>query len=122
MARIYNIASLKTRRRELRNNQTPAEKHLWQFLRRKQIKKIQFYRQYGIGGYIADLYAPSIKLCIEVDGNQHYTIEGQKYDKERDDFMHSIGITVLRFSNHDVSLNTDTVIKTIAHKVEELIE
>ena len=73
MPRIFNTTALKERRRELRNNQTPAEKMLWQKIRKKQLSGIQFYRQYGIGAYIADFYAPVLRLCIEVDGIQHHT-------------------------------------------------
>jgi len=122
MPRIFNIAKLKERRRELRNAQTPAEKHLWQFIRRKQICGIQFHRQYGVGGYIADFYAPSIKLCIEVDGKQHYTSAGREYDTNRDDFMKSLTIDVLRFPNKEVLENTENVMKLITGKVKEMMK
>jgi len=52
----------------LRRNATDAERHLWQRLRRKQILDVQLYRQKPIGDYIADFYAPAVKLVIELDG------------------------------------------------------
>jgi very-short-patch-repair endonuclease len=122
MTRIFNTAKLKERRRKLRNNQTFAEKHLWQHIRRKQICGIQFYRQYGIGSYIADFYAPAIKLCIEVDGKQHYTSTGREYDTIRDDFMKSLRISVLRFPNEEVLENTENVMKLVTGKVGEMMK
>ncbi len=53
---------LKTKARSLRTNPTDAELHLWYRLRRKQILGVQFYRQKPIGNYIADFYAPAVKL------------------------------------------------------------
>ena len=120
MTRIFNVAKLKERRRYLRNNQTPAEKKLWQFIRRKQLHGIQFYRQYGIGPYIADFYAPSIKLCIEVDGDQHYTSDGREYDSERDDYMNALNITVIRFRNKEILQNITKVVDMIEKKICEI--
>ncbi|MDP8204334.1 MAG: endonuclease domain-containing protein, partial [Candidatus Tenebribacter mawsonii] len=117
MTRIFNVKQLKERRRELRNNQTPAEKKLWQFIRRKQLHEIQFYRQYGIGPYIADFYAPSIKLCIEVDGHQHYTSNGMEYDSERDNYMNALNITVVRFRNKEVLQNITKIVDIIEKKI-----
>ena len=122
MTRIFNVQQLKERRRELRKNQTPAEKVVWQYLRRKNILGVQFYRQYGIGFYIADFYAPKIKLCIEIDGDQHYTTEGKMYDNERDNFMNSLGIQIIRFKNSEVLNNISKVIDEIGSSIEKLVE
>jgi len=123
MARIFNVAKLKERRKYLRSNQTPTEKKLWEFIRRKQFYGIQFYRQYGIGPYIADFYAPSIKLCIEVDGDQHYTADGKEYDSERDNYMKTLNISVIRFRNKEVLQNIDEIVDMIEKKIcEKLIK
>ena len=53
---------LKTKARSLRTNPTDAELHRWYRLRRKQILGVQFYRRKLIGNYIADFYAPAVKL------------------------------------------------------------
>jgi very-short-patch-repair endonuclease len=55
---LYNNPSLKTRRCELRRKQTDAEKIIWQHLRNEQIKGFKFFRQYSIGPYILDFFAP----------------------------------------------------------------
>jgi very-short-patch-repair endonuclease len=65
--------SLKPLARELRKNMTDAEKRLWSKIRRKQLKKIQFYRQKNIGDFIVDFYCPAAKLIIELDGGQHFS-------------------------------------------------
>lgn len=118
MPSIFNTAALKERRRELRNNQTLAEKKLWQKIRRKQLHDIQFYRQYGIGSYIADFYSPVLKLCIEIDGDQHYTEIGKEYDEERDNYIESLNIKVIRFRNSEVIEHTDEIVTKIKREIE----
>ncbi|MFO7888702.1 MAG: DUF559 domain-containing protein [bacterium] len=67
----YN-PTLKERARKLRKNMTEAERKLWSYIRKKQIKGIQFLRQRPIGNYVVDFYAPEADLIVEVDGGQHY--------------------------------------------------
>jgi len=92
---------------------TDAEMLLWSKLRGKQLKGFQFYRQKIIDNYIADFYCPKSKLVIEVDGGQHYSAEGREKDKKRDDYMASVGIAVLRFSDREVLVQLDVVIEKI---------
>jgi very-short-patch-repair endonuclease len=113
----YN-AELKERSRELRDNMTNAEKFLWSFIRNKQLKGCWFYRQRPIGIYIVDFYCPKAKLVIEVDGGQHFSDDMIKYDKERDTYINSLGLTVLRFTNNEVLRKIDRVIKVIESKIE----
>ncbi|MGR3317712.1 MAG: endonuclease domain-containing protein [Candidatus Anammoxibacter sp.] len=112
----YN-KNLKNFSRNLRKNMTESEKLLWSKLRRKQLKECQFYRQKIIGNYIVDFYCPKSKLIIELDGGQHYTYEGITKDKERDNYMVSLGLKVFRFSDSDVFKNLDGVMETIWHKL-----
>ncbi len=58
--------------------------------------------QRPIDNYIVDFYCPSLKLAIEIDGEQHYSESGKTYDAERDGILAAYGISVLRFSNKDV--------------------
>lgn len=64
------------RRQILRTNATAPEQQLWQVLRNNQLG-IKLRRQHGIGHYIADFYCPALKLVIEVDGDSHFTQDGQ---------------------------------------------
>lgn len=92
---------------------TDAERLLWSKIRRKQLKGFQFYRQKIIGNYIADFYCPELKLVIEVDGGQHYSVEGVENNRIRDAYMTEAGITVVRFSDRDVLKNLEAVMKEI---------
>ena len=96
---------------------TDAEMLLWSKLRGKQLKEVQFYRQKIIGNYVADFYCPKSKLVIEVDGGQHYSVEGREKDRERDDYVGRAGITVLRFSDREVLGQLDAVLKEIWSKL-----
>jgi len=84
----------------LRKNLTKAEKKMWyQFLSKSEFK---FLRQKVIDHYIVDFYCAKLRLVIEIDGSQHYSIDGLEYDEVRTDVLSEYGITVLRFSNLDV--------------------
>src|SRR3990172_11285280 len=116
MGIIHNNLKFKERRRELRRNQTEAEKLLWARLRNKQIHGIKFFRQFSIGAYVLDFYSPTIKLAVELDGGQHAEKDAQEYDKVRSDYLRAQGIEVMRFWNNDVMQNMDGVLYTIAEK------
>lgn len=92
---------------------TDAEKHLWSKIRMRQIKNSWFYRQKPIGSYIVDFYCYKAKLVVEVDGGQHLEKESIEYDKSRDEYIESIGLKVLRFTNTEVLANIDGVIEII---------
>ncbi|MDD5127643.1 MAG: endonuclease domain-containing protein [Dehalococcoidales bacterium] len=109
----YN-KNLKQRAQELRDNMTDAEKCLWAKLRMRQLNGIMFYRQTPIGEYIVDFYCPKAKLAIEVDGGQHFTNETAEYDRIRNEYLNSVGLRVLRFTNEDVLKR----INSVAEKIE----
>jgi len=92
---------------------TDAERLLWSKLRRKQLKGLQIYRQRIIGNYIVDFYCPKANLIIEIDGGQHYSVEGINEDKIRDDYMRNQGFKVLRVSDKEVFENLNGVIEKI---------
>jgi very-short-patch-repair endonuclease len=104
---------LKLNSRSLRNNMTDAEQHLWQHLRRKQINGWQFYRQKPLGSYIVDFYCAAAHLVVELDGSQHFEADHQRTDRQRDAFLQSLGLRVLRFDNRQVLLETDAVLEVI---------
>jgi very-short-patch-repair endonuclease len=108
----YN-KKLKHPSRQLRENMTDAERCLWAKIRRKQLKGYQFCRQKPIGDYIVDFFCPKIRLVIEVDGGQHFSDEMREYDRIRDDYLHSLGLRVLRFTNTDVLTRIEAVVESI---------
>jgi len=85
--------------RELRNNPTPAERILWQELRKRNALGEKFLRQYPIfvgqglqvkSFYIADFYCVKHKLAIEVDGPVH--LLKKEYDDNQDRVMADWGV------------------------------
>jgi very-short-patch-repair endonuclease len=105
--------NLKGFARELRKNMTETEIFLWKQLRRKQLYGYQFYRQKNIGNYIVDFYCPAAKLIIELDGGHHYSDDGMRCDEQRDNYLSSLGIKILRFPDREVFKNTEGVIEEI---------
>ncbi|EPR65653.1 N-6 DNA methylase [Cyclobacterium qasimii] len=111
--KINNLPHLKTFRKELRNNLTPAEASLWTLLQNKKLDGRKFRRQHSVGNYILDFYCPSEKLAIELDGQGHFNEVQAEYDRERDLFINAFGIKVLRFENKEVFENTESVLNAI---------
>ncbi len=99
--------------RNLRKNMTDAERVIWSRVRRKQILEVQFYRQKPIANFIVDFYAPKLKLVVEIDGAQHFEAEYLQRDNVRDASLNALGLRVLRFDNHAVLTETDSVIEAI---------
>jgi very-short-patch-repair endonuclease len=117
---LYNNRALRERRRELRNNQTEAEKILWTKISRNQLNGLRFLRQYGVGPYILDFYCPKMRLCIEVDGSVHKGEDPEIYDKEREKYLESVEITVIRFWNSQIMKNIELVVQKIEETVKTL--
>ena len=89
--------------RQLRNNMTKEERHLWyDFLRSYSVR---FSRQKVLGKYIVDFYSAEAKLVIELDGSQHYEDGNIQKDTDRTAFLESYGLTVIRIPNNEVNRN-----------------
>lgn len=80
---------------------TKEERHLWyDFLKDYPVR---FSRQKVLGKYIVDFYSASAKIIIELDGSQHFEEAGQKYDKNRDEYLKDI----IRIPNNEINENFD---------------
>ena len=107
---------LTTISKTLRKQMTKEEKHLWyDFLKHLPVT---VNRQKVIGNYVVDFYCASAKIVIELDGLQHYEDEAWEKDKERDSFLNSLGITVLRYSNYDFNRNFEGVCRDILKHID----
>jgi len=115
----YN-KNLKETAKELRNKQTEAERFLWQRLRLRHLG-CTFYRQKPLGQYIVDFYCPKARLIIEVDGGRHFTSETAANDRVRDDFLRSVVLSVLRFSNSEILSNIDNVTENIHKNLRKIL-
>jgi leucyl-tRNA synthetase len=98
-----------------RQHPTEAENVLWQMLRNNKTG-YKIRREHAIDGYIADFVCLSKGLVIEVDGGYH------KLTKEQDDLRTSVlkdkGFDVIRFTNDEVLVKTDDVLKMIKAKLD----
>jgi very-short-patch-repair endonuclease len=101
------------RARQLRRNQTDAERKLWRSLRLLKKQGHHFRRQVPIDGVIVDFACYSSRLVIEVDGGQHNEDAGLAADKRRDAMLAANNFRVFRFWNNDVLANTDGVMEVI---------
>ena len=109
------ITKLLPLRRRLQSNQTRAEQLVWGKLRSNQIHGLKFRRQHGIGSYIVDFFCPERNLVIEVDGDVHPPDVHQTKDLERENYLRSLGLQVVRYTN-------DEVINNLAGVLEDLIQ
>jgi very-short-patch-repair endonuclease len=98
---LRNDPQIKQRRRELRRNQTDAEKVFWAQVRNRQFNGIRFFRQYSLGPYILDFYCPAAKLAVELDGGQHNQGKNKEYDEFRSEYLKAHGIEVIRFWDNE---------------------
>ncbi|NCQ19243.1 MAG: hypothetical protein COW85_12370 [Ignavibacteria bacterium CG22_combo_CG10-13_8_21_14_all_37_15] len=113
MTQLFNKKSEEAKRRLLRNNATLAEQNLWQVLRKRQIHGVRFLRQFSVNYYVLDFYAPKLLLAIEVDGPTHESNEAKEYDQKRTNYLASLRIKVIRFTNEQVLGNINKVEKEI---------
>ena len=100
--------------RELRKNQTPTEKILWECLRGKRLFGFKFRRQHNIGSYIVDFYCHTAKLVIEIDGKIHDQALQKEKDQNRDEWLQNQGLTILRIKNETIINNLEETLEAIA--------
>ena len=109
-------------RRNLRLNATPSEAALWRILKGNQIEGLRWRRQFSVGPYIGDFYCPRLRLCIELDGEQHYTVEGVDHDDNRTEWLwREKGIRVVRIENKDVFIQYERITEYIRNIAKEML-
>jgi len=98
----------------------PAEVILWSKMKGRQLSGFRFRRQHPVGSYFLDFYCPEIKLCIELDGDQHGQEQALIRDRDRTSFLEDKNITVLRFWNNEIYDNVDGVLEAILEQALSL--
>jgi very-short-patch-repair endonuclease len=111
--KIHNRTELVSRRKHLRKKLTPAEATLWGLLKNKHLEGRKFRRQHSVGRYILDFYCSSEMLAIELDGEHHFSHEGQEYDQKRTEYLTSLKIRVIRFENEQIFQSAEAVVLEI---------
>ena len=107
----YSNRNLTENAQSLRRNMTKEERRLWYDFLKQSGYSIK--RQHVIGKFIVDFYCPEAKTVIELDGSQHFEKEGLTSDMIRDEYLKTLGIKVLRYSNTDVNCRFPAVCEDI---------
>ena len=105
------------RARELRGNQTDAERRLWTHLRASRFKDYKFRRQHPIGPFITDFCCPSHLLVIELDGGQHGG-DGDR-DARRTRYLEAQGYRVIRFWDNELTEGIESVLLRVHEVLQE---
>ena len=99
--------------KQLRREQTNVERKLWQALRGRKFAGFKFRRQQPIGPYIVDFVCFEANLVVELDGDQHGSGQGIVQDRRRTQLLEQDGFQVVRFPNHHVTADFDSVLEAI---------
>lgn len=110
------------RAKELRKAGNLSEVLFWKEFNDKERLGFDIDRQVIIGNYIVDFFIPELGLVFEIDGSSHDS--RMEYDAERDAFMASLYLLVVRISDIDVKKNMSSVdsliLETIHKRINEL--
>ena len=107
------------RARRLRQASPDAELKIWNRLRNRQLAGFKFRRQHPVGPYFADFACIEAGLIVELDGSQHFEPEAIEADRRRSAHLMQHGFEVLRFDDRQALLETDGVLETILHRLED---
>ena len=106
------------RARALRKRETWAEKLMWRWLRDRRFSGYKFRRQHPKGIYFLDFFCEEASLAVELDGSGHGHPGQQSHDAEREKFLTSQGIKVLRFWNSHLRRNAQSIRDTIFEELQ----
>ena len=110
--------------RELRKEQTKAEKLMWQKLRNRNFAGFKFTRQHPIYYFkddlkkflIADFYCHELKLIIELDGEIH--LKQKDYDSAREELLRVKKLAILRFQNEEIENSINSCLVKIMNYIK----
>lgn len=118
--------AIKEAARDLRKNMTPAEKKLWEYIRR-DISGFRFLRQKPLYVFtedlgqdrfiIPDFYCYEKKLVLEIDGNIHDICDVYNLDREKEKLLSAQGIEVMRITNKEILTDIEKVMQKIITKL-----
>lgn len=105
--------------RQLRQEQTQAEKKLWDYLRNRQFPNLKFRRQHPLKEYILDFFCVDYGIVIELDGGYHRQPQQMEKDELRDAHLKQLGYFVLRFENKRVFERPELIFRDIEDAVKK---
>ena len=109
--RVRESKNLLVHARPLRRQSSDAERVLWRHLRARRLMGYKFRRQVVMEPYIVDFVCLEAGLIIEADGGQHSN--QVTYDTRRTVVLEGMGYRVLRFWNHEVLGELQSVLEQI---------
>ena len=107
--------------RDQRKQANEFARDVWQLLRAGRMRRQKFRREHPIPPYTVDFVCLALKLIVEVDGEDHFTEEGQRHDEARDRFLRAQGFEVLRFAGYRVSKDLSGVRTEIEDAIDRLM-
>ena len=113
---IINLKKAKLTKTKAKKSFTAEEKMIWNFIKDRKLYNVKFKKESEIGKYILNFYSPEIEFGIEIDDSDHT----KKYEKTREEYFHSMGITVVRFTSSEVKSNLEEILKKIEAAVSGL--
>ena len=84
--------------RELRREQTDAERMAWHLLRGRKLGA-KFRRQCRIESWVVDFYCFEHRLAVELDGGVHSQPSQMRRDAAKEDYLRTLGISLLQIPN-----------------------
>ena len=99
---------LRDKAKALRKAGILHEALLWLELKSAKLNGLDFDRQKIIGNFIVDFFCAEKAVVIEVDGSSHDCKQAE--DAQRDEYLRSLGLTVIRILAKDVLQNLQGVV------------
>jgi len=96
-----------------------SEKVFWIAIR-KDALGVRFRRQHRIDSYYLDFYAPEVRLCVEIDGEQH--AERREADATRDAFLAERGILTIRIPSLDLFDKESDLYTDWIYRIRKIVE
>jgi len=84
---------------------------LWNVFRNRRFNNVKINRQKTIGNYIVDFVCHECSLVIEIDGEVHNF--RKEYDAKRDNYLQSLGLSVIRISTKDLDRDFEGEIRRL---------
>ena len=109
---LHGPRSTQSHARKLRRAMTLPEVVLRRALRTRPAG-LRFRRQHPAGPYVLDFFCPACRLAVEVDGEVHNRGDRPERDADRDSWLASRNVRVVRIAAVDVLADVDAVVRQI---------
>ena len=105
------------RLRELRRDQTEAEKAAWYLLRGRRLDA-KCHRQCRIENWAVDFYCFEHLVAIELGGGVHSQPSQRRRDAAKEDSLRTLGISLLRIPNGLVLEDPEEFVRKVREAIE----